>query len=212
MDKVKRFALVFFLTFLAAFPAVYAQNAVIINKTGFDIYNVYLSPAGLEEWSADLQPHDVILKDGFKELDLQSYGGETFFDFRFIDVDGDEYFKKNVDLTLHRKVVVTLDDLAYILDAQRPDASDSWTVSIRNNTGATVTELYISPHNSNSWGGNLIENDYLENKTTRQIFMSSREEMVAYDIRMDSRDGVFIREDITLSNNVSVVLTAADRE
>lgn len=203
-------ALIFSFLFLSSIA--FAQEAVIINKTGFEIYNIYLSPAGLEEWSEDIQPYDVILKEGYKILDLSSFEGETLFDFRFIDVDGDEYIKKNVDLNLHRKVVVTLDDLSYILDAERPDRSGQWLVSVRNNTGYTITELYISPHNSNSWGGNLIENDFMENKSTRQFDMKGSEEFIEYDVRMDSREGVYIQEEISLSNNATVVITSADRE
>ncbi|MBN2657829.1 MAG: hypothetical protein JXR86_12270 [Spirochaetales bacterium] len=191
---------------------LFSQEAVIINKTGFDLYNIYVSPSGMEEWSDDLQPYDVIVKDGYRILDLHSYEGEFLFDFRFIDVDGDEYIKKNVDLNLHRKVVVTLDELSYILDAEQVSREDEWVVSVRNNTGGTVMELYISPHASNSWGGNLIENDYMENKSTRQFFMSGREEFIDYDIRMDSRDGKYVREEVTLSNNATVVITSADRE
>lgn len=194
--------------------ALFGQEAVIINKTGFDIYNIYASPAGAENWSDDLQPHNVILKDGYQILNLSSYKGETLFDFRFIDVDGDEYIKKNVDLNLHRKVVVTLDDLSYLQNTEKSSSasSDDWSVSIRNNSGITITELYISPHNSNSWGGNLIENDYMENKTTRSFFMNNRPEGTSYDIRIDGGDSVFIRDDVILSNNITVVISSSDRE
>lgn len=185
---------------------------MIINKTGFDLYNIYVSPAGSEEWSEDLQPFDVILKDQYKILELENYKDEYLFDFRFVDVDGDEYIKKNIDISLHRKVVVTLDDLSYILDAKQVDRSDDWEISIRNNTGEQVTDLYISPHDSNSWGGNLIENDFMDNKSTRQFYMSGREEFIDYDIRMDSLEAKYIREGISLSNNVTIVITSADRE
>ncbi len=192
---------------------LFTQEAVIINKTGFDIYNVYLSPAGQEEWSEDLQPFDVILKDHHKILDLSPYSDVFQFDFRFIDVDGDEYIKKNVDLSLHRKVVVTLDDLAYIMDTIKESYLEDWYVSIRNNTGMTITELYISPHDSNNWGTNRISNDYMENKTTDRILMNNESEYIDYDIRMDSGDGsVFIKEIVQLSNNATVVITYADLE
>ena len=210
MISKKRIALTLILIF--SFSFLFSQEAVIINKTGFDLYNIYVSPAGMEEWSEDLQPYDVVLKEGYKILDLKEYEGERLFDFRFVDVDGDEYVKNNIDLNLHRKVVVTLDDLSYILDAEQVNRDDEWVISVRNNTGSTVMELYISPHASNSWGGNLIENDYMENKSTRQFFMSGREEFIGYDIRMDSLDGKFVREEVTLSNNVTIVITSADRE
>lgn len=200
-----------FITF--SFFPLFSQEAVIINKTGFDLYNVYLSPAGQEEWSDDLQPFDIILKDRYKILDLSSYGEVIQFDFRFIDVDGDEYIKKNVDINLHRKVVVTLDDLAYIMDAIKESSLEDWYVSLRNNTGQTITELYISPHDSNSWGTNRISNDYMENKTTRQILMNGSSEFIDFDIRMDSMDGsIFIKEIVQLSNNATIVITAADLE
>lgn len=211
MEWGKKLIALLFCSFIVL-SGTLAQEAVIINKTGFDLYNIYTSPSGLEEWSEDLQPYDVILKEGYKILDLSSYEGEVLFDFRFIDVDGDEYVKKNVDLNLHRKVVVTLDDLSYILDAEKPDFSDRWVISVRNNTGGTVNKLYISPHNSNSWGSNLIENDFMENKSTKQFFMDGRTEFIDYDIRMEGRQAVFIREDINLSNNATIVITDADRE
>ena len=192
---------------------LFSQEVVLINKTGFDLYNVYLTPSGLEQWSEDLQPFDVILSGQYKILDLSVYEGEYLFDFRFIDVDGDEYIKKNVDLNLHRKVVVSLDDLAYLMDTNKNSVLEDWFVSIRNNTGETITELYISPHNSNSWGTNLIQNDYLENKNSQQIFMNGAQEFIDYDVRMDTSDGdVYIKEILQLSNNITVILTPADRE
>lgn len=198
---------------IASLFQLFSQEAVIINKTGFDLYNVYLTPSGMEEWSEDLQPYDVILSGQHKIMDLSEFPDEFLFDFRFIDVDGDEYIKKNVDINLHRKVVVSLDDLSYIMDTIKNTSHDDWSVFIRNNTGITITELYVSPHNSNSWGTNLIQNDYMENKITRQIFMDGGEESIDYDIRMDSSDGtVFIKEIIPLTNNLTVVLTSADRE
>ncbi|MBB6480780.1 hypothetical protein [Spirochaeta isovalerica] len=210
MNRIKIIVISAF--YLLMSTLLFSQEAVIINKTGFDLYNIYVSPTGMEDWSDDLQPFDVILKDSYRILDLKSYNGEFLFDFRFVDVDGDEYIKKNVDLNLHRKVVVTLDDLSYILDAEQVGRQDEWVVSVRNNTGGTVQELYISPHASNSWGGNLLENDFMENKSTRQFYMSGREEFIDYDIRMDSRDGKFVQEEVTLSNNVTIVITSADRE
>jgi hypothetical protein len=192
---------------------IFSQEAVIINKTGFDLYNVYLTPSGMEEWSEDIQPYDVILNGQYKVMDLSSFSGESVFDFRFIDVDGDEYIKKNVDINLHWKVVVSLDDLSYIMDTIKQTSINEWSVFIRNNTGVSISELYISPHNSNSWGTNLIQNDFMENKNTRQIFMGSGVESIDYDIRMDSSDGsVFIKEIVSLRNNITVVLTSADRE
>jgi len=212
MSFMKVYVFSFFLLSAALFQ-LFSQEAVIINKTGFDLYNVYLSPAGMEEWSEDLQPFDVILNGQYKIVDLSAYENETVFDFRFIDVDGDEYIKKNIDLNLHRKVVVSLDDLAYIMNTIKERSPDDWSVSVRNNTGHTITELYISPHNSNSWGINLIQNDYIENKSTEQISMDSGEEFIDYDVRMDSSDGVvFIKEVIQLSNNVTIILTPGDRE
>ena len=208
--RIKRKLLIIFSLFTLL--NLFSQEVVVINKTGFDIYNVYLSPSGLEQWSEDLQPFDVILKDRYKIIDVSAYD-ETYFDFRFIDIDGDEYIKKNVDLKLHRKVVVSLDDLAYVMDRIKEDFSDEWFVSIRNNTGVSIVELYISPHNSNSWGTNLMENDYMENKSTEQISMGGGVESIDYDIRMDSSEGaVFIKENIPLSNNVTVVITSSDRE
>ncbi|MBI9096905.1 MAG: hypothetical protein JEY91_00435 [Spirochaetaceae bacterium] len=208
--RVKRKLLILFSLFTLL--KLFSQEVVVINKTGFDIYNVYISPSGLEQWSEDLQPFDVILKDRYKIIDVSAYD-ETYFDFRFIDIDGDEYIKKNVDLKLHRKVVVSLDDLAYVMDRIKEDFSDEWFVSIRNNTGVSIVELYISPHNSNSWGTNLMENDYMENKSTEQISMGGGVESIDYDIRMDSSEGaVFIKENIPLNNNVTVVITSSDRE
>ncbi|MDA3809856.1 MAG: hypothetical protein PF518_05930 [Spirochaetaceae bacterium] len=208
--KARIFELVLF---ISLFFQLFSQEAVIVNKTGFDLYNVYLTPSGMEQWSEDVQPFDIILDGNYKIIDLSSFENETVFDFRFIDVDGDEYIKKNVDLNLHRKVVVTLDDLAYIMNTIKDHSEEDWNISVRNSTDLTITELYVSPHNSNSWGTNLIQNDYMENKSTKQIDMSGSDEFVEYDIRMDSSDGVvFIKEVIPLSNNVTVILTGADRE
>ncbi len=99
------------------------------------------------------------------------------------------------------------------MDAITRGGEDDWFVSVKNNTGSSVSELYVSPHNSNSWGINLIQNNYLENKSILEIDMDGFEEFINYDIRMDSSDGsIYIKEIIELSNNITVILTSADKE
>ncbi len=90
---MKRFIYFILIIYVNIIPLV-SQEAVIINKTGFDIYNIYLTPSGMDQWSDDIQPFDVIRNGQYKVLDLSSYENEFIFDFRFIDVDGDEYIKK----------------------------------------------------------------------------------------------------------------------
>lgn len=56
--------------------------------------------------------------------------------------------------------------LAVALVAQADNIQD---FSLLNSTGATISNVYVSPHSSNRWGPDILGQDVLENNQTAAI-------------------------------------------
>lgn len=80
--------------------AAYASDAdfVLVNKTGYQIDDVYVSPASNDEWGKDIMGKDA-LADGEKVSIVFPHGGKACkFDIKVKYNDGDEAEWSNVDL------------------------------------------------------------------------------------------------------------------
>ncbi len=90
----------------------------LINQTGRDIFDVYVSPSEDDEWYDSWFADDYILYDGDEaymefdedyELDLYIYGTELF-DMLVVDENGDEFMFTELMLENISKIVLTMDD------------------------------------------------------------------------------------------------------
>jgi len=186
------------------------RQAVIINKTGFDIYHLFISSTDSEDWGKDQIPFDVILNGDYKILDLDD--GASSYDFRFVDEDDDTYYKYEISISERKKVVVTIDDLSYI-NQNSLFTEEGWSINLGNSTGNTILAIYISPTNSTSWGPNLIESELFYQGNSISITMTGLEEGALFDIRLDSSSGEsFIREQVQLTEHIRLSITSDDRQ
>jgi hypothetical protein len=102
---------------LAGFFAASAQNLPsvrITNNTGYDVYYVYISPSSSDEWGEDMLGDDVLL-DGYS-IDIPlgyPLSSVDTYDIYLEDEDGDTYFKYEVKLTNHARIVFTEGDLEF---------------------------------------------------------------------------------------------------
>jgi hypothetical protein len=81
----------------------------VTNKTGFDIYYLYVSPGKAKTWEEDVLGKDV-LKNGQTVRVTVNGAKSEYFDIRAEDEDGDTYTLWNVDISA-RDVTFTLGDL-----------------------------------------------------------------------------------------------------
>lgn len=94
---------------------LYAQSLPsvrVVNNTGFDIYNLYISPSVSDEWGDQLLG-DEILENGETVTVTLSKPLSTInrYDFKVDDEERIVYFKFDVTVTNNARIVFTLDDL-----------------------------------------------------------------------------------------------------
>jgi hypothetical protein len=79
-------------------PVAQARNfytAKVVNNSPWDIYHLYLSPTGQDEWGPDLLG-DYILYSGYNFTTPSMAAGA--YDLKLVDEDGDVCIVWNVDL------------------------------------------------------------------------------------------------------------------
>lgn len=61
-----------------------------------------------------------------------------------------------------------------------------------NKTGVEINALYITPHNSDDWGDDILGADTLAQGESLEINFSPREKAKLWDLRIEDEDGAFI--------------------
>lgn len=95
----------------ACFPMMAAagsQDFTLVNKTGFDIYEIYVSPYQTDKWEDEIMEQEV-LADG-ESLDITFDGySETYWDILVKDQDGNSYYWRKIDLKKISKITLNYD-------------------------------------------------------------------------------------------------------
>jgi hypothetical protein len=88
------------------------------------------------------------------------------------------------------------------------------SINIVNNTGYTIYMLYVSPADEEEWGDDILGDDILENGSTFTVQLDSPLSQVSvYDFGAEDEDGdVYIKWDLTVTNNARIVFTMDDLE
>lgn len=104
--------------FLVTSAALSAQvfDFTLVNKTGFIIDEVYVSPADDNEWGEDVLGVDVLANgksveitfDETYEFLLLAFEVELY-DLKVVDEDGDEYFWTDLKLETISNIEISLD-------------------------------------------------------------------------------------------------------
>jgi hypothetical protein len=146
---MKNYYLTFFLFTLIFSQTIPAQNKVVftlINKTGFDFTDIYISPADQNQWSEDL---NLGLFNNFeqKDLTIKSNAEICSYDLKAVRIDGTELIFRNLNLC--KMLIVTLlyefDEPAFVQD-----------LILDNQTDHTFMEIYVRDLPTSSWGLNVL--------------------------------------------------------
>jgi hypothetical protein len=88
-------------------------SVTIVNKTGYTVYFVYISPATEREWGEDMLGNDEILLTGGSVTVRLSYSLNVAnrYDIKLEDKDGDTYTKRNVLITPDKIIEFTINDI-----------------------------------------------------------------------------------------------------
>lgn len=63
---------------------------------------------------------------------------------------------------------------------------DFWVV---NQTGFTIDEIQVTPHNSKDWGDDILGKDTLEDGQKVEIVFRRKEKAPLWDLRVEDEDG-----------------------
>ena len=172
---------------------------VLINKTESPLFEVYAVPSDVESWGYDRLPYDVILPGEYTVLDLDLETDKPV-NFRFVDEDGDLYFKYNLDISVRKKILVSPDDHEVF------SGEGLMRFTLVNKTGAVVRGLYISSETDDEWGDNLLD-EYLLDGNEKAIEIQSSGGSSFYDIRLELAGESIVKKRVFISDKARVLLT-----
>ena len=64
--------------------------------------------------------------------------------------------------------------------------------TVVNKTGVEINALYVTPHNANQWGEDILGADTLLNGEELDISFSRKERAKLWDLRVEDEDGNYI--------------------
>ena len=176
-----------------------AGELVLINKTESPLFEVYAVPSDLEGWGYDRLPYDVILPGEYAVLDLDLETDKPV-NFRFVDEDGDLYFKYNLDISSRKKILVSPDDHEVF------SSEGLMRFTLVNKTGAVVRGLFISSETDEDWGDNLLD-EFLLDGDDKVIEIQSSGVSSFYDIRLELAGESIVKKRVFISDKARVLLT-----
>ena len=214
-----RKTLVLFCLFFFIFAAVVSAvgNVTIINKTGYTIYYLKISPASADDWGDDWLGDDVLVDGDNITLDLADagYAKQCEFDIKAVDEDEDSYIQWDVDLCERSKIILTMDDYVVPDDDQgsgvETDCGYPQDVTIKNSTGFDIWYVYISPTDAEDWGNDRLGDEVIMDGDSFEFCMPGFGDWTNFDIKLEDSDGdSYIRMDVNLVNTDSLTFTLDD--
>ena len=180
------------------------QTMTIVNRTGYTVYYVYVSPRASDTWGADLLGRDV-LRDGQSVRVPLPHSANNQYDIRLVDSDNDSYTKSNINVVPNQTVEFTFSDYD-----GRSTPQTGQTITIVNRTGYTVYYAYVSPRASDTWGADLLGSDVLLNGQSVRVPLPHSANN-QYDIRLvDSDSDSYTKSNINVVPNQTVEFTFSD--
>ncbi len=96
------------LTLAAGIPLLRAgdQDFVLVNKTGYDIDEVYVAPANEKEWGEDIMGKDTLDNGDKVTIEFSHKEKECAWDMRIVFSDGEEAVWEDFDLCKVREITL----------------------------------------------------------------------------------------------------------
>ena len=194
-----------FVVFLAACSG--NPSVTVVNNTGYPVSEVYISQTASEFWGNNLLRNRNIASGASSSFKLP-YALDVVnrYDIRLVDTDGDTYTRMNILVSAGVSIVFTFDDFYF----DNVSTFDGPPVSIMNDTGYTVLEVYISPADSDSWGQDRLAGGQIlpSGESVTLNLPLAIETMDTYDIRLVDSDGdSYVMWDFPVNPDETIVFT-----
>ncbi len=166
---------------LFGFDESYLNKITFINKTGSDIYYIFLSPGDSADWGFDILGSERTLTDNSLLSFYISYPDyENNFDIMAVDGEGNAFI-------LYDELVS--DDGESNIIINREDMSDDYgemdfvEVEFFNDTDYELYYLFVSPSDSSMWGVDMMDDEQtLEPGDTLNLLALFGEGVTTYDV------------------------------
>ncbi len=200
-SKMKRCILIALIIGMVISAGVSAQNEVkftLVNKTGFDLIDIYISPADQNQWGEDLSL-GVFNNLEAKDFTIKTTEKICLYDLKAVKPDSTELIFKNVNLC--KMLIVTLlyefDEPMFVQD-----------LILENLTDLTFSEIYIRDLSTSFWGINVLGANVLTPNEKAIISVKPGHEKVClYEIKAILLNGrELIYNNIKICNESHIVL------
>lgn len=198
---MKNYVLNIFLYFLMLYQVTPAQNEVsfiLINKTGFDFVDIFISPADQNKWSEDLT---LGLFNNFEQKDfkIKTKGELCTYDLKAVRLDSTELIFKNLNLC--KMLIVTL-----LYEFDKPMFVQD--LILDNQTDYTFVEIYVRDLPTAFWGLNVLGANALTPREKAVISIKQgNSKSCAYDVKAVLLNGrEIIYPNINICNESHIVL------
>ena len=88
------------------------QDFVLVNQTGRDIINIYISPSSTYYWNDDILGTDILQNGETADIHFHRSETDRYWDMKVDFADGNDYVWTNFDLFAVSKIVLKFDGAA----------------------------------------------------------------------------------------------------
>jgi len=179
----------------------FAQNEVhftLVNKTGLNLIDIYISPAGQNQWGEDL------FLGTFNNFEAKDFTVKTkekvcLYDLKAVKLDSTELIFKNINLC--KMLIVTL-----LYEFNEPRVVQD--LILENQTDLTFSEIYIRDLPTSFWGQNVLGAHVLTPRESAIISVKPGNEKVClYQIKAILLNGQeLLYNNINICNEAHIVL------
>lgn len=96
--------------------------------------------------------------------------------------------------TFRRIALIAVIGMIFAIGTQT-SAQGQQDFTLVNRTGVEIYALYVTPHNANEWGEDILGADTLLSNEELDISFSRKEKAKYWDVRIEDEDGNFIEWD-----------------
>ncbi|MCL2139253.1 MAG: serine protease [Treponema sp.] len=178
----------------------------IINKTGFIVNYVYVSPSDSGNWGMDKLGSGVLFNNKTITVSSLQIDGNTRYDIRIIDENNNPYTKKNLRLTNNQSVEFYGNDIDNRNAFNDNVIGNQVLVRINNNTRYTIFYMYASNVSSNDWGEDLLKDNVLLSGESLTVTLPYSSGITnRYNIQLKDYDGdTYTRNNVLITPNMTV--------
>jgi len=110
-------------------------------------------------------------------------------------------------INLRTELFLSLAAIAVLVTAAFAARSGKQDFVLHNETGVEINSLYVSPHDSDNWGSDILGQDTLANGDSVKVTFDDRENKAHWDLKVTDKNNNSLEwEDLNLNQISEVTL------